>query len=587
MNWRPFALGLFLVAVGLAPLVLPNYQITLMNYIGLGALVALGLVLLTGIGGLTSFGQAAFVGLGAYTTAVATTLYGLSPWVGLCAGFVVSGLAAAAIGIVTLRLSGHFLPLSTIAWSISLYFLAGNIPALGAHDGITGVAPVSVFGHELRDPREYCYLIWICVLLGLVSVANLLDSRTGRAIKCLRGRVVMAEAFGIDTVRLKLLIFVHAALLASLSGWLYAHLLLFVNPSPFGIGESIEYLFMAVVGGAGSIWGALVGAGLLTILRDILQDVLPRLFGTSGALESIAFGILLVLVLQRARAGLVPLVLRFLPERAPAAVPAKAPLLAARPPADGDGALLALEDVMRRFGGLVAVNQVSFQLRKGEILGLIGPNGAGKSTLFNLITGVLRADSGKISLRGRAISALASREIARLGVARTFQHVQLRADMSALENVAIGAHLRSRKGALASIFRLDRKDEEALLAEAYRQIERVGLAAHVHDRAGSLALGQQRILEIARALAADPDLLLLDEPAAGLRHHEKMALGEVLAQLRAQGMSILIVEHDMDFVMNLVDRLVVMDFGQKIAEGLPQDVQADRAVQEAYLGVAA
>jgi branched-chain amino acid transport system permease protein len=587
MNWRPFALGLFLLAVCLAPLVLPNYQITLMNYIGLSSLVALGLVLLTGIGGLTSFGQAAFVGLGAYTSAYLTTVCGLSPWIGLGIGFLISGLAATAIGMVTLRLSGHFLPLSTIAWSISLYFLVGNIQALGAHDGMTGVAPVAIFGHELRDPREYCYLIWVCVLLGLLSVANLLNSRTGRAIKCLRGRVVMAEAFGVNTVRLKLLIFVHAALLASLSGWLYAHLLLFVNPTPFGIGAGIEYLFMAVVGGAGSIWGALVGAGLLTILRDVLQDVLPRLFGTSGALENIAFGILMVLVLHRARAGIVPLALRFLPEAALADAPAKAPPLAARPLAAGGGALLVLENVTRQFGGLIAVNRVSFELRKGEILGLIGPNGAGKSTLFNLITGVLRTGAGKIRLRGRIISELASREIARLGVARTFQHVQLRTEMSALENVAIGAHLRSRKGALASILRLDRKEESALLAEAHRQIERVGLATHANDRAGSLALGQQRILEIARALAADPDLLLLDEPAAGLRYHEKEALGRVLAQLRAQGMSILIVEHDMDFVMNLVDRLVVMDFGQKIAEGSPEDVQADRAVQEAYLGVAA
>ncbi|MGO9005431.1 MAG: ABC transporter permease subunit [Beijerinckiaceae bacterium] len=587
MNWRPFALGLFLLAVGLAPRVLPNYQITLMNYIGLSSLVALGLVLLTGIGGLTSFGQAAFVGLGAYTSAYLTTLYGLSPWIGLCAGFLISGLAAAAIGMVTLRLSGHFLPLSTIAWSISLYFLVGNIQSLGAHDGMTGLTAVSIFGHELRDPREYCYLIWVCVLLGLFSVANLLNSRTGRAIKCLRGRVVMAEAFGVHTVRLKLLIFVHAALLASLSGWLYAHLLLFVNPTPFGIGAGIEYLFMAVVGGAGSIWGALVGAGLLTILRDILQDVLPRLFGTSGALESIAFGILMVLVLHRARAGIVPLALRILPEAAPADAPEIAPPLAARPLAAGDGAFLVLENVTRRFGGLIAVNRVTFELRKGEILGLIGPNGAGKSTLFNLITGVLRTDAGKIRLRGRIINELASREIARLGVARTFQHAQLRAEMSALENVAIGAHLRSRKGALASILRLDRKEEAALLGEARRQIERVGLGAHANDRAGSLALGLQRILEIARALAADPDLLMLDEPAAGLRYHEKEALIRVLAQLRAQGMSILIVEHDMDFVMKLVDRLVVMDFGQKIAEGSPEDVQADRAVQEAYLGVAA
>ena len=585
---RMFMTAAIVLLLALVPLLAGNFTVSLLNDVGIGALVALGLVLFTGIGGSTSFGQAAFVGIAAYASAWLTTTQGMSPWIGLVFALVLTGLSALAIGMLTLRLGGHFLSLSTIAWGLSIAMLFGNVEALGRHTGLSNIPPLRIAGWSLAEPRAIYYLIWALVGLAFLFSRNLLSSRPGRAIRGLRGGATLLASVGADAYRVRLTLFVTAALFAGLAGWLYAHMNRFVSPSPFDVRASIEYLLMAVAGGLGQLVGALVGAALVLLLKNGLQDLLPLLTQRAGQLEAVAFAAVFILLLHFARGGLMGFVRRwtrgrFVPQ--PSSTPAKpvTPLTQRTLPTRGTP-ILSVQGVVKRFGGLIAVNEVSFDVAAGEIIGLIGPNGAGKSTMFNLLTCTLPMTSGQVRFMDQDIAGLPQRQVARLGLARTFQHVKLRPHMSLLDNVALGAYARTGAGVLKAGLRLDRTEEQQVLQEAQRQLVRIGLGDRSHEMAGSLPLGTQRILEIARALAADPVLLVLDEPAAGLRRKEKMELGDLLRKLREEGVTILIVEHDMDFVMKLVDRLVVMNFGSKLVEGVPAAVRADERVQAAYLG---
>lgn len=588
---RPaWAVGVLALLVAVVPIFFGNFAVSLMNDMGIASLVALGLVLLTGIGGATSFGQAAFVGIAAYATAWLTTSMGLSPWLGLPFALTLTGLSALLIGLLTLRLGGHFLPLSTIAWGLSIAMLFGNVDALGRHTGLSNIPALTLGSWSLADPRAIYYLIWSLVGLAFWFSYNLLNSRPGRAIRSLRGGAILLASVGASAYHVRLTLFLTAALLAGLAGWLYAHMNRFVSPSPFDVRASIEYLLMAVSGGLGHIAGALVGAALVLVMKNGLQDVLPLLTQRAGQLEAVTFAVLFILILHYARGGMMGFVRRWMGAGAtssgsPSAStrPSVAPLAQRSMPQRGTP-LLEVKSAVKRFGGLVAVNDVSFEVNSGEIVGLIGPNGAGKSTMFNLLTCTAPMTSGQVHFLGHDISQMSQREVARLGLARTFQHVKLRPHMSLLDNVALGAYARTHVGVLRAGLRLDRVQEQQVLQEAQRQLDRIGLGERAHEEAGSLPLGTQRILEIARALAADPLLLVLDEPAAGLRRKEKMALGQLLKKLRDEGVTILIVEHDMEFVMTLVDRLVVMNFGAKLVEGEPAAVRADERVQSAYLG---
>ena len=585
MNKQKLFIWLLAAAVPVVALLpLPDFWIAQLNYIGLYALVCLGLVLLTGVGGLTSFGQAAFVGVGAYTTAYLTLNMGMSPWLTLFVGLGITAISALVVGAITLRMSGHYLPLATIAWGLSLYYLMGNLDALGKYDGLLGLKSLSIGSLDIGQGRLFFILTWAILIAGAVALLNLLDSRPGRAIRSLKGGSQMAEAMGISTFRYKVTIFLIAALFASIAGWLLAHFQRTVNPSAFGLKMGIEYLFMAVIGGVGYVWGAIVGAALIKLLDDYLQVALPALIGTSGSYEVIVFGVAMVLVLKYMPDGIWSLVARKLP-RPPRKMDWQdaEPLSARSKPAMGE-LVLKVDKIRKQFGGLTAVNDISFDLHAGQIVGLIGPNGAGKSTTFNLITGVLSKTSGKVTYREHDISALPSREISRQGMARTFQHVKMIPDMTVLENVALGAYTRGESGVLSSMLGTNKSEEQRFMKEAQHQLERIGMGHYLHEQAGNLAMGPQRLMEIARALCCDPALLLLDEPAAGLRHKEKQDLIKVLRQLQSEGMSILLVEHDMDLVMDVCDHLVVMEFGTLLTQGTPAEIQASPAVRAAYLG---
>ena len=577
-----------LLLIAVVPQVLTGFHVVLLNDIGIATLVVLGLIMVSGIGGALSFGQAAFVGIAAYSTAWLTTSQGMSPWLGLLLGLVLTCGSAGLIGSLTMRLGGHYLSLSTIAWGLAVPLVFANSPMLGSHTGIDGVPPIQ-FGPWVFDQSKTVFvLIWLMVIAGGWFAWNLLDSRVGRTIRALRGGKVLMASFGVDAFRLRLTLFVLASAYAAFAGWLYAHTNRFVSHTPFSLHASLDYVFMMVAGGMTYLSSALLGSTLYIGLNNLLQDVLPLVTNRGAQVNALVFALLFLIVLERMPGGFgTPLARLWFRVRGPGrtpVVPEPARWLERRTMPEKGRPILQVEQATRRFGGLVAVNEVSFTVRAGEIVGLIGPNGAGKSTMFNLLTGTLGLTKGSVRFLDEPIDGVSQREIALRGVARTFQHVKLRPAMTVLENTALGAHARGRCGLLRGGLRLDRQEEASIMAEAMEQLKRVGLADQAFERVGSLPLGTQRLVEIARSLAADPAMIMLDEPAAGLRLFEKQALGQLLGNLRAEGVTVLIVEHDMTFVMGLVDRLVVMNFGSKIAEGTPEEIRQNPLVQAAYLG---
>ncbi len=576
------AAALGLAACVLAPAYLGGYPLSVLDNIMTSAIIAIGLVLLTGIIGMVSLGQAAFAGLGAYASAYAALNWGVNPWLTLPVALLAAAMPAALIGALTLRMSGQFLVLATLAWGISFFYLAGALPMFGGQNGLSGIPPLAVAGLKLGTDRAMYPVIFAGLALVIWMSLNLLNSNFGRMIRTIRYGAAIGESAGANIFLLRLTVFTIAATFAGLAGWLYTFTLQFLDPGAFSLDNGIQYLFMAVIGGVSNIWGGVIGATAYSLADRFLSGYLQQFFGQSFNVNAIFFGVLMLVLMQTARGGLWPFLSGFAApaRRQVAPLPLDRP---AQPPSGTD--VLRVSHAVKKFQGLVAVNDLSFDVEAGEILALIGPNGAGKSTIFNLITGLLKSTSGSIRFLGQDITAKRSREIARLGLGRTFQHVRLVPTMTVLENVAVGGYGRHRVPLWKTLLRLNRDGERRALAEAAYQLERVGLLARQGELAANLSLGEQRILEIARALNGNPVLLLLDEPAAGLRFNEKQQLAALLIGLRREGMTVLLVEHDMAFIRQVADRVVVVQYGEKLTEGSVTDIQRNQAVREAYLGV--
>jgi branched-chain amino acid transport system permease protein len=554
------------------------------------AVGAVGLVLLLGLAHQLAIGQAAFYMIGGYGSAILTTRYG---WDGASA-MVVSAVLAAAVAYVIggpiLRLRGFVLAIASLA--LQLLFIALAILLVRITGGSSGIPTVPSFSFGpwiVASDLGYYFVCWFLVVAALAMGINIDRSRIGRALRALAADEAGAAASGINTISYKVLIFVLSAAMASVGGSLIVHFLRVVDPTVFGLQFSLDIITAVIVGGLQSVWGSVVGAVVIVAMREALRLL------EQPAWEVIIMGILTVVVLIGFRTGVVGAITALsgagsrkrdddLQRSDPRAADTTA-----RAPLDRPGVLLRIDDASRSFGALRAVEAVSFVINAGEIVALIGPNGAGKTTLLDMISGHRALDRGRAIFAGQDISRRMPDAIARAGIARTFQAIRSFDNMSVLENVMCGCHIFSRAGFAAACLDLPRAaaDERRLRAIALRELEFVGLRGVAGLRPDQISFGHQRMMELARALALEPALLLLDEPASGLNDTETEALAELLLRIRARGVTILLVEHDIRLVMGLADKVVVMDHGEKIAEGTADGVRRDPQVISAYLGIAA
>ena len=556
------------------------YQLVL-TLVPVWAVFGLSWNLLSGYTGLISFGHAAFFGIGAYVTALGQIYFDLSPWVLIPIAAMFGGVAGLLIGFPTFRLQGHYFALAMLAYPLAILYVFEWLGFQEVTLPIKRDNPIAYM--QFADPRLYT-LLALAMMLGTILLTRMIEkSRFGMALLAIKQNEAAAEAAGIDTLAWKLRAITLSGAVAGAIGGFYAVVLLVVTPqSVFGMLVSAQALTVAMFGGVGTVWGPVIGSVILIPLAETLNAEAGSRF---PGIQGVIFGLAIISVILVAPEGLFWKLRDFLRRRpasqvvATSSAPAQlaaAPIAAAKPPrperSQGSGdVVLEIRNLSRSFGGLKAVQNVSFKLRRNEILGIIGPNGAGKTTLFNLLNGFLRPGTGEILLDGRDMSGRKPHELCEAGVGRTFQIMRPFLRMSISDNVVVGAYVRAKTDAEA----------RQLAAEA---IARVGLSDIAERVASELTTKELRLMELARALAGQPRILLLDETLAGLGHDEANEVVAVIQRLARDGMTIAIIEHTMQAMVRLVDSFLVLDHGAVIVEGEPEAITRDSRVIEAYLG---
>jgi branched-chain amino acid transport system permease protein len=561
-----------------------DYVLSVLNFIGLFAVAVMGLVIVLGYAGQIVLGHAAFMGIGAYTSAILTHRVGWAPPAGIIAAGLLVAAAAWVAGKPILRLRGFYLALATMAFAVIVdSVLVGWSALTEGPSGMVGIPPFSMAGVKIVGEWRNFLLIAGLVLVALGLTLTIERSMIGVALRALHRDEELAATLGVDVPRLKTAAFVLSAVFAGVAGAFYAHYARFISPEVFGLHASFDLLLVAMLGGVFTPYGALIGAAILKFL--------PEALGAFRDYRLMAYGLVFILITFYFPDGVAGWVRDLRARRRRATMSTGAVLIRPARPAPATSAapgypLLVLEDVSRAFQGLQALAAVSFEVRSGAITALIGPNGAGKSTIVNIVSGLLRPDRGRVVFDGVDVTQHAPWDIVRAGVARTFQNVRLLGDLSVGENVLAGQSARSRLRLTSTIGRIRRTRREyaAGWTEARALLADLGFSDYADHPARTLPFGSQRIVEIARALATHPRLLLLDEPAAGLNDSETEALGHLLRRLVEQGITILLIEHNMTLVQAVADAVVVVHHGQMLAAGDPDTVFHDPVVVEAYLG---